>query len=289
MASLNPAELNLRHVRSNFDRAATQFTKADFIHRVVANGLFERMQPMTLSPRLIVDLGCACGAGSKRLAWQFPKARVLGVDVSAEMLKSAKKRQRWFTRVRELQADATKLPLATGSVDLVFANMLLPWINNPAELFAEVARVLRVDGVFVFSTLGPDSLAEIRAAWGEIDDDLHVHQFPDMHNLGDAVMQANLGDPVLDVDYKQVTYKDTATLFAEMAATGARNSLRDRRRTLTGKGRIKRFYQELEQRLHHGLIELSLEIVYGHAFGRGPSLPPGEFLLAPQDIGRRRI
>ena len=289
MSSLNHNEINVRHVRSNFDRAATRFAKADFMHRVVANGLFERMQPMTLSPRLIVDLGSACGAASKRLAWQYPKARVLSVDLSAEMLKTSKKNQRWFNRVRELQADATKLPLATGSVDIIFANLLLPWINHPPDVFEEVARVLRVDGLFMFSTLGPDSLAEFRTAWSEIDDGLHVHQFPDMHNLGDAVMRAGLSDPVLDVDCQRVTYKDTATLFAEMAAIGARNSLRDRRPTLTGKGRIKRFCQALRSWPDDNSIDLNLELVYGHAFGKGPSLPPGDFLLSPEDIGRRRI
>lgn len=289
MTSLNPAELNLQHVRSNFDRAAAQFVSADIVLKHIADELLQRMQPMTLQPQVIADVGSAFGACSKRLGWQFPKARVLSIDLSAQMLKSAKKKGRWFTKVRELQADATQLPLATGSVDLVFANMLLPWINDPPAFFAEVARVLRVDGLFMFSTLGPDSLAEIRAAWSEVDDGLHVHAFPDMHNLGDAVLRANLGDPVLDVDYQRVTYERAETLIAERAATGARNCLRDRRRTLTGKDRMNRFWEQLWTQGVEGIIEFNLELVYGHAFGKGPPRPPGEVLLAPEDIGRRRV
>ncbi len=289
MTSPNPAELNLQHVRSNFDRAAAQFVSIDFILRYIANELLQRMQPMTLQPLVIADVGSAYGAGSKRLAWQFPKARVISIDLSPEMLRTAKKKGRWFTKVRELQADATQLPLATGSVDLVVANMLLPWINDPPAFFAEVARVLRVDGLFMFSTLGPDSLAEIRAAWSEVDDDLHVHLFPDMHNVGDAVIRANLSDPVLDVDYQRVTFEDAETLLAERAATGARNCLRNRRRTLTGKDRMNRFWEQLWAQGDKGIIEFKLELVYGHAFGKGPRRPPGDFLLAPEDIGRRRV
>jgi malonyl-CoA O-methyltransferase len=289
MPSLNPAELNLRHVRSNFDRAAARFGDADFVHRTAAEGLLHRVLPMTVRPQLVADLGSARGAGSKRLAHHFNKARVLSIDLSAQMLKSAKRSRGWFSKVRELQADATKLPLATGSVDLVFANMLLPWINEPTAFLDEVARVLRVDGVFMFSTLGPDSLAEIRSAWSRVDDGLHVHHFPDMHNLGDAVMRAGLSDPVLDIDHLSVTYRDLATLFAELAAAGARNTLRERRRTLSGKDRIARFREQLMPQPDGGIIELKLELVFGHAFGKGPPGPPADILLSPEDIGRRRI
>ncbi len=289
MSSLNPGELNLRHVRARFDRAAKRFAGADFVHRTAADGLMQRLQPMTVQPRLIADLGSALGAGSKLLARQFPRARILSIDLSVEMLKAAKQQRRWFSKLRELQADATELPLATGSVDFVFANMLLPWINDPPAFFGEVARVLRVDGVFMFSTLGPDSLAEIRSAWNEIDEGSHVHRFPDMHNLGDAVLRANLSDPVLDIDYLSVTYRNTETLFAEMAAAGARNSLRGRRRTLTGTGRMLSFTRQLQERAGGDVIELNLELVFGHAFGKGPRQPPGEILLAPENIGRRRI
>lgn len=289
MSSLNPGELNLRHVRSRFDRASAQFDGADFVHRAAADGLIQRMQAITVLPRVIADLGSALGAGSRQLARQFPKARVLSIDQSLQMLKKAKRSRRWFSKVRELQADATQLPLATGSVDLVFANMLLPWINDPSDFLGEVARVLRVDGVFVFSTLGPDSLVEIRMAWDSIDDSLHVHRFADMHNLGDAVMQAGLSDPVLDIDYLSVTYRDPETLFAEIAAAGARNSLRDRRPTLTGKGRIDAFRERLRRLSDEPVIELNLELVFGHAFGKGPAQAPGEVRIAPANIGRRRI
>jgi malonyl-CoA O-methyltransferase len=288
MTVVNPARLNPLHVRANFDRAASQFDSADFVHRAAADGLMQRMQPMTVAPKLVVDLGSALGAGSRLLARRFPKARILSIDLSAPMLSKARRSDGWFSKVRQLQADARQLPLASRSVDCLFANLLLPWIDDLPSCLGEIARVLRTDGVFLFSTAGPDSLAEVRNAWRGIDSGLHVHQFPDMHNLGDALVRAGLSDPVLDVDYLSVTYRDTAAMFADLAAAGARNSLCDRRRTLTGKGRIARFREQLRCGAIDGVIELKLELVYGHAFGTGAQASPGEYRLAPEDIGRRR-
>lgn len=275
-------------MRAKFDRAAGLFGRADFVHRAAAAGLMQRLQPIAVEPKQVVDLGSALGAGSKLLARRFPKARILSIDLSAPMLRKARQSGGWFSKVRQLQADARQLPLAAGSVDYLFANMLLPWIDDLPGCLREIARVLRTDGVFLFSTVGPVSLAEIRAAWSRVDSDLHVHHFPDMHNLGDAIVAAGLSDPVLDIDYLSVTYRDTEAIFADLAAAGARNSLSDRRRTLTGKGRVDRFRQQLRLGASDGVIELKLELVYGHAFGRGVTALPGEFRLAPEDIGRRR-
>jgi malonyl-CoA O-methyltransferase len=288
MTVVNPARLNPLHVRANFDRVAGRFERADFVHRAAADGLMQRMQPMTVAPKLVVDLGSALGAGSRLLARRFPRARILSIDLSAPMLSKARQSDGWFSKLRQLQADARQLPLATGSVDCLFANLLLPWIDDLPGCLREIARVLRKDGVFLFSTAGPASLAEIRDAWRRIDSGLHVHHFPDMHNLGDALVHAGLGDPVLDVDYLSVTYRDTEAIFADLAAAGARNSLCDRRHTLTGKGRVARFREQLRHGAIDGIIELKLELVYGHAFGRGIQALPGEFRLAPEDIGRRR-
>jgi malonyl-CoA O-methyltransferase len=288
MTVIDPARLNPLHMRANFDRAAGRFDSADFVHRAAADGLMQRMQPMTVAPKLVVDLGSALGAGSRLLARHFPKARILSIDLSAPMLWKARRSDGWFSKVRQLQADARQLPLATGSVDCLFANLLLPWIDDLPGGLREIARVLRKDGLFLFSTSGPASLAEVRNAWSSIDSGLHVHHFPDMHNLGDALVHAGLSDPVLDVDYLSVTYRDTEALFADLAAAGARNSLSGRRTTLTGKGRVARFQQQLRQGAIDGVIELKLELVYGHAFGRGVQALPGEFRLAPEEIGRRR-
>lgn len=282
-----PGRLEIRDVRRRFDRAAGNFSRADFVHRHAADGLFERMSPMLVDVRHILDAGAANGLASRALAGRFRGSRVLSLDASLPMLRQARRARSRFSAIREVHADATRLPLRDGSVDLVFANMLLPWIDDIPAFFTNVARVLRKGGLFVFSSLGPDSLEELRAAWQSVDDDEHVMTFSDMHLIGDALVKHGLREPVLDVDWLTIAYDDPPSLFSDLTAMGGRNVLRRRRRTLTGRHTFDRFVRRLVQR-PGGRLELRLELVFGHAWGGGPAMPPGEYALDVAGIGRRR-
>lgn len=287
-ADTGKGALEREDVRRRFDRAAARFHEADFVHRHAAAGLFDRLSPIVLEVERILDAGSAAGAGSRALAERFRKSRIVSLDLSLEMLKQARASRSRFARITELQADADRLPLASGSIDLVFCNMLMPWNDEHPRFFAEVCRVLKKDGLFAFSTLGPDSFRELRDAWHDVDGDDHVNFFPDMHDIGDQLVRAGLKDPVVDVDYLTVTYRSCAALFRDLAAAGARNSLRRRRRTLTGKQRFREMEQRLERMFEGGSLPLRLELVFGHAWGSGPPATPGEYRLNVEDIGRRR-
>lgn len=274
-------------VRRRFDRAADSFDDFDFVHRLTCDGLLLRLRPMLVTASTIVDLGCATASACKPLQKRFPGAHVIALDFSARMLRRAAQRRGWFSRFSLLQADANAIPLASQSVDLVFCNQLLPWITDTTALFAEVDRVLRANGLFVFAALGPDSLGELRDAWQRVDAGPHVVPFPDMHNLGDAAVRAGMRDPVLDVDRLRVTYADADALFRDLTGSGARNCLVDRRTTLTGKHRFHNMTAALSPAEDGGTIELELELVYGHCWGAGRRPAAGEFRISPEGIGRR--
>lgn len=282
-----PGDLNLRDVRRRFDRAAASFDRVDFVHRHAARGMLERMAPMRIDAGCILDAGAAAGDASRELARRFRRSRVISLDASTEMLRQSRRKRSRFGRIREVQADAQCLPFRSGSVDLVFANMLLPWIDDAPRFFDSVARVLRVDGLFVFSALGPDSLRELRDAWRDIDEREHVNAFRDMHDVGDSLVQAGLREPVLDVDHLTVTYDDPPSLFADLTAVGGRNSLRGRGNSLTSRARFATLGQNLAGRFADGKLRLRLELVFGHAWGGGPRQPAGEFALDVGAIGRR--
>jgi malonyl-CoA O-methyltransferase len=286
--SANPGQLIVHDVRRRFDRAARHFDGADFVHRHTFDGLTQRLSPVVIKPSRILDLGCATGTGSHQLARQYRRARVISFDASGGMLEIARKNRSRFSKRTELQGDACCIPLQDGCVDLVFSNLLLPWVGDLPSCFAEVRRVLRKDGVFAFATLGPESLDEIRAAWLPLDQDWHANAYPDMHDIGDALVRAGLRDPVLDVDYLQVTYRDTDSLYQDLTKSGARNSLQNRRKTLTGKRRFRKMEENLVSRVENGTLSFNLELIYGHAWGNGPQLPAGEFRLDPTTISRRR-
>jgi len=283
---MNPTDdnslLNLRDVRRRFDRAATGFDTVDFVHSTTREGLLTRLAPMLIDARTIVDLGCATGAASRGLSRQFRRAHIVSIDLSHQMLRQAQRRRSFFGRRSMLQANATALPLAGQSVDVVFANLLLPWIGDPATLFTEVARVLRNEGLFVFSALGPDSLSQLRQAWKG--DGAHVNRFLDMHDIGDAAVSSGLRNPVLDVDRLRVSYEKPQALFDDLTAMGGRNSLRNRSRSLLGRGRFEAMTAALAER---GTLALDLELIYGHCWGSGMRPDDGEVRIDAVQIGHR--
>jgi malonyl-CoA O-methyltransferase len=284
----NRAMLRTVDVQRRFDRAAATFDTADVAHRVAREGLMARLQPMRVDPRIAVDLGCATGTACRPLARHFRRAHIVAIDLSRQMLERAAQKKPWLSKTTAMQADAAALPLADHSVDLVFANLLLPWFDAPSVVFNEVSRVLRQDGLFLFSTLGPDSMLELRHAWRQVDAGEHVNRFADMHDIGDAAVRAGLRDPVLDVDRLTVTYPGAAELFHDLSAVGARNSLAARTRSLVGRNRFRAMTDMLEATRRDGVIPVELELVYGHCWGPGPSATKGEYHVDAGHIGRRR-
>jgi malonyl-CoA O-methyltransferase len=255
-------ELDKAAVQSRFDRAAGGFDGADFVHRHVADGLLGRIEPMQIAPRSVVDLGCATGAALPLLEKRYRKALVVGVDRSPAMLDRAHARRGLLSRIRTVRADAERLPFADHSLGLVFSNLLLPWLPQPDTCFAEVSRTLEDNGLFAFSTLGPDSFEVIRDAFGELGP--NINAFADMHDIGDGLVRAGLRDPVLDVDRLTVTYESAERLFEDLTRSGARNALIERRRGMPGRRQFARAVERLGRP-----IRVELELVYGHAWGSG--------------------
>lgn len=281
-----PPALVSRDVLRRFDRIASGFDQADFVHRLTFDELLSRLSAVVIKPDIVLDLGCATGTGSKQLANRFRRSRVISLDISSEMLRQTNDKRRFFAKPSAIQGDAYRIPLRDQCIDIVFANMLLPWIGDLPTCLSEIGRVLRKDGLFAFATFGPDSLSEVREAWRSIDEDWHVNAYPDMHDIGDALVRAGLHDPVLDVDHLTVTYRDTDALYRDLTSAGGRNCLRGRRQTLTGKDRFRAMEQVLAAGMTEELLELRLELVYGHAWGGGPRQPEGEFRIDPARIMR---
>jgi malonyl-CoA O-methyltransferase len=280
--------------RRAFERASGTFAAACPVHDEARRRLLARLPWMRIEPRTVVDLGCALGAGARGLAAVYPTARVIAVDSSPAMLAAAAAAVTGGGALRPvdyLLADAVQLGLASASVDLIFANLLLPWCR-PDAVFREAARVLTQGGLFLFATLGPDTLQEVRRAWASTDDSIHVHGFYDMHDLGDLLASQGLLEPVMDVDRIQVTYPDVASLVTDLRACGATNTADGRRRTLTGPRRWAAFEQTLLAARQAGRISLTVELILGQAWGSGkPGSPAGgeqEYSVPVDRIRRRR-
>lgn len=273
--------------RRAFDRAAATFARASVVHDEARNRLLERLDFVRMAPRIVVDLGTGLGDGAERLRERYPESRVLAIDTSLAMLAEARKRP----AIHVIAADAERLPLPIGQTDLILANMLLPW-SRPDRVFREAARILTSGGLLLFATLGPDTLLEVRRAWAAVDDRVHVHAFFDMHDLGDLAVQSGLAEPVVDVDRLELTYKDVNALIRDLRACGATNVAAGRRRSLTGRRRWTRFVETLEASRRDGRIPVTIELILGHAWGRGgpPSrrVGPTETSVSVSEIPVRR-
>jgi malonyl-CoA O-methyltransferase len=264
-----------RAARRAFDRAAARYDNAAALQQEVGRRLLEHLDPIAIQPRRIVDLGCATGAHLEGLARRYPQAKVIGVDVSAAMLAHARRRAPWWRRFAGsgpalAQADAEKLPLAPASCEFIFSNLTLHWCDPPAY-FAEAARALSTGGLLLFSTFGPDTLKELRAAFAGVDDAPHVHSFIDMHDLGDALVHAGFGDPVMEMENITVEYRDVASMARELRDTGSANAWPGRRRGLMTPARWKRMTEGYERFRRDGALPATCEIVYGHAWKAAPA------------------
>jgi len=205
-----------------------------------------------LAPRRILDAGSGLGREAKALARRYPKAELLALDFALPMLR----RRFWDKRIL-LCGDIVQLPLADGSIDLLWSNMALHWVANPAAALREFERVLAPKGLLMFSTLGPDTLKELRAAAGAA----RVHAFADMHDVGDMLVAAGFAAPVMDMEMIEVEYRQSKDLLTDLRASGQTSARADRARGLAG----RRF----EARLRAQLVpRATFEVVYGHAWKR---------------------
>jgi len=271
--------LDRARVRANFQRAAADYDRAAVLQREVGSRLLERLDLLKIAPRRILDLGCGTGHALPALARRYPRAQLIGLDLAEAMLHRARRRQGPWQRLRRPQrflcADATALPLADDSVDLVHSNLTLQWLDDPAPAFAEVFRILRPGGVFLFTTLGPDTLRELRESWAVADRAEHVSPFLDLHDVGDALLRARLADPVVDVERLTLTYADVRDLMRDLKTLGAANATAGRPRGLTGKGRLARMTAAYEAyRDDAGRLPATYEVTYGLAWVADPKPPP---------------
>ena len=258
--------LDPRLVRRAFDRSAATFDAAAGVHAEIRSRLLERLDVVRLAPEAILDLGAGTGHGSRALQRRYPRARVVALDLSPQMLAHARRQQRWLRPFQRVVADAHRLPLRATSVDMVFSNLMLQWSHDPDSVFAEIRRVMRPEGLVTFATLGPDSLKELRAAWSGADTHTHVHRFIDMHDLGDALVRSGFAEPVMDTERLTITYADPGTLIRELRHTASTNLALGRKRGLLGRQGAQRFHEGHAKTQRDGAWPVTLEVVYGHAW-----------------------
>ena len=292
---MNGGFVDRLQVGRRFSRVAANYDQADFFAREVDRRMQERLDYVKVEPKRILDLGCSRGGSFAGLAARYPAAELLGLDISPAMLQAGHTGrtgwQRWLglgrkERARRLAGDATNLPLKSQSTGVVWSNLLLHWLDDPLPALAEAHRVLEVGGLLMFSTLGPDSLKELRAAFS--DGYAHTQRFIDMHDLGDMLVGCGFADPVMDMEVLTLTYVGFDEMLGELRAAGSGCAMKARRHGLTGRQAWEKARVGYENLRRDGRLPATFEIVYGHAWKVAPKqVADGRAIIrfdAPKEI-----
>ena len=264
-------------MRLGFERAASTFDNANFLQKEIADRLLSRMDYVKLKPSLITDLGCRTGYASNQLAARYKSASVIAVDIAHAMVLKARGEKAWWKRhlpildnhpIKPVCGDLEQLPFVDNCIDLVWSNLALHWYDLNKS-FASIHRILKTEGLFTFTTLGPDSLSELRQVFND-DRYAHVNQFVDMHDIGDALVHAGFADPVMDMEMLTITFDSFVAMLADLRALGARNRLKGRSEGLLSPRKwaiIERRYEALRK---SGKLPVTIEVIYGHAWKPKP-------------------
>lgn len=284
-----PDALDARAVRRSFGRAARTYDEAAVLQREVGRRMAERLDVVKLVPAAILDAGCGTGEALGELAARYPAARRVALDIALPMLVAARARHparaslwarlgsSWRTGPPPpafVAGDMAALPFGAAQFDLVWSNLALQWVNDLPRALAEFRRVLRVGGLAMFTTLGPDTLQELRAAFHDADSAPHVSRFADMHDIGDMLVHAGFADPVMHMERITLTYTEPVAIMRDLKSLGATNATLARRRGLFGRKRWTRAVAALERLRVDGRIPATFEVVYGHAWKAEPTRTP---------------
>ena len=256
-------------IQKHFDAKAICYESSAVLQRNVCNELLQRLDLTRLKPDVVLDVGCGTGWGTQDLLKKYNKAKIISLDLSPEMLKQTRSKGGWLRKPQLICADAEDIPLEDESVDLIFSSLMLQWCDYK-KVFAEFKRILKPDGLLMFSSFGPDTLKELKQSWAQVDNHAHVNEFTDMHDLGDALIHAGLAEPVMDMDLLTLTYNDAMSVMKDLKAIGAntilRNQQKDMEQGLVTPGKLKRVVAHYEQFRKDDIIPASYEVVYGHAW-----------------------
>ena len=265
--------VDTRQVRRNFARAAAGYDAVAVLQREIASRMLERLDYVRIEPQRVLDLGCGTGFSLTALAERYPKSHLLGADLSEPMLRAGRgqrsrvHRMLPFLRSRKsalLAADALALPFAANTQGMVWSNLMLLWLDDAQPALREMLRVLKVGGLLMFSTFGPDTLKELRSSFS--DGYAHTQRFADLHDYGDLLLECGFSDPVMDMEVLTMTYPNLDGLLRELRQCGASCAMHERRHGLMGRSTWSAARANYERLAQDGRLPATFEVVYGHAW-----------------------
>lgn len=267
-------QFDRRQLRRSFGRAAPGYRAVAALQREVEARLLEQLDYFdSRIPQRVLDLGCGPGHASAAIKQRWPKAEVIAVDMALPMLHEAGKHSRFWRPIKRVCADATQLPLCDQSIEVIFSSLCLQWVDDLPATLAEFRRVLRPDGLLLFSSFGPDTLLELRTAYQDSGHEAPLSPFLPLQAIGDALLAAGFRDPVAERDHYTLTYPTVRQLMEELRAIGANDARHNRPRGLSGRQRLQQVTNAYEALRQQGVLPSTWEVISAQAWGPPPGAP----------------
>jgi malonyl-CoA O-methyltransferase len=253
-------------MRRSFDRAASAYDAAAVLQRRVGEQLERLLDVLEAAPACILDAGSGTGHGVGLLERRFPRAWIVQLDIALGMVATGYDRA---PHTGAVCADIERLVFADCVFDLIWCNLALQWAEDLQRSLSELRRVLRPGGWVVFSTLGPDTLHELRRAFEGVDDNRHVNRFVDALTLKAQVETAGFVGTQLSGEPHVMEYDNVRDLMRELKAIGAHNVTRGRPGGMMGKSKWQRVEENYERFRRRGVLPATYEVYFVSA--RRPS------------------
>ena len=205
-------------ILKSFNTRASSYDKYSLIQKEVSLRIIEKLKFIKISPKNILDLGCGTGYLSLLLKKLYPNAHITCLDFSPEMLYHCKLKEPEFETIC---ADIEDLPFKTSKYDIIISSLTLHWCKETEKIFYDIYKILNKNGIFIFTTVGPDTLSELKETYKLIDDKEHINIFNDMHIYGDLLLNTGFDNPVMDVEKIVMEYPNVQNVFNSIKKIGA--------------------------------------------------------------------
>ncbi len=250
-------------VSQHFNQNAHKLKQVEFIYAEIAKRMHERLDYIKITPAHVLDLASGVGIDSQLLQNRYPDALIYKLDIAINTLKIYHKptnflRKIFYKNKDKICANAVQLPIAYQSIDLVWSNLGLAYIEDLEALFKEIRRVLVLGGTFLVSGLAVDSLVQLR------DMGLMTYNFPDMHIIGDILVKLGFSNPVTDIEYLTIEYSTLDELLQDVRILGA--GAANSSHTSITRAQYKNLQNEFNKQTSNGKMPLTLEIFCAHAW-----------------------
>lgn len=254
------AGLDKAKIRRSFASAAQTYDSLAGLQRQAGLELLRRFPPKQRGD-CVLDLGCGTGFLSRELRNYHVEERLIALDIALPMLQASRLNHP-FIGAHYVCADAENLPFAEACIDFIYSNLALQWVHDIQTCLVEFHKLLSTEGRLVFSTFGPKTLIELKAAWASVDGFTHVNTFCSADEILQYMQTAGFRN--IDIEYAvyRSDYPSVENLMHELKGIGAHNVNYKRNPKPTSRKQLQQMINNYQHQCKGPGISASYEILF---------------------------